>query len=89
MYNANTKDRKSTDYIAIHCSATSEKLDIGAKEIDKWHRGKGPVSDIITLFDVMVPLRKGAASLKSEHMCRAITKTRLASAWSVVWTQTT
>jgi len=41
MYNANTKDRKSTDYIAIHCSATSEKLDIGAKEIDKWHRGKG------------------------------------------------
>ena len=41
MYNANTKDRKSTDYIAVHCSATSDKQDIGAADIDKWHRAKG------------------------------------------------
>ncbi len=41
MYNANTKDRKRTDFIAVHCSATSDKADIGAAEIDKWHRGQG------------------------------------------------
>lgn len=36
--------RKTTQYIAIHCSATSEKADIGAKEIDRWHRAKGFLS---------------------------------------------
>jgi N-acetylmuramoyl-L-alanine amidase len=41
MYNANTKDRAKTDYIAIHCSATTDKMNIGAAEIDKWHRSKG------------------------------------------------
>lgn len=41
MYNANTKDRSKTDYIAIHCSATSEKQNFGAADIDKWHRSKG------------------------------------------------
>jgi N-acetylmuramoyl-L-alanine amidase len=30
--------RKVTDYIVIHCSATRPSMDIGAKEIDKWHR---------------------------------------------------
>lgn len=40
-YNANTKKRKSTDFIAIHCSATTEKMNIGAADIDKWHRAKG------------------------------------------------
>ncbi len=33
--------RKSTDFIVIHCSATPAGMDIGAKEIDRWHRAKG------------------------------------------------
>ncbi len=41
MYNANTKDRARTDFIAVHCSATSEKQDFGAADINKWHRAKG------------------------------------------------
>ena len=41
VYKSNTKPRERTDYIAIHCSATGPKADIGAKDIDKWHRAKG------------------------------------------------
>lgn len=41
MYNANTKDRVKTDFIVIHCSATSEKQNFGAADINKWHRAKG------------------------------------------------
>jgi N-acetylmuramoyl-L-alanine amidase len=41
MYNANTKDRVKTDFIAVHCSATSEKQNFGAADINKWHRAKG------------------------------------------------
>lgn len=41
MYNANTKDRKKTDFIAIHCSATTDNQDFSAADIDKWHRKKG------------------------------------------------
>lgn len=41
MYNANTKNREKTEFIAIHCSATGDKQDIGAKDIDRWHRAKG------------------------------------------------
>lgn len=41
MYKSNTKDRLKTDFIAIHCSATGPKQNIGAADIDKWHRGKG------------------------------------------------
>lgn len=33
--------RKSTSWIAVHCSATQAKADIGAKEIRQWHRAKG------------------------------------------------
>lgn len=33
--------RKSTDYIVIHCSATPPSMDIGKKEIDRWHRDRG------------------------------------------------
>lgn len=29
--------RKKTDFIAVHCSATRPNMDIGAKEIRKWH----------------------------------------------------
>lgn len=41
VYKANTKVRDKTDFIAIHCSATGSKTDVGAKDIDKWHRAKG------------------------------------------------
>lgn len=41
IYNANTKKRAKTDFIAVHCSATSEKQNIGAADINKWHRAKG------------------------------------------------
>jgi N-acetylmuramoyl-L-alanine amidase len=40
-YKANTKKREATDFIAIHCSATTEKMNIGAADIDKWHRKQG------------------------------------------------
>lgn len=33
--------RQRTDFIVIHCSATPASMDIGAKEIDRWHRAKG------------------------------------------------
>lgn len=33
--------RQRTDFIVIHCSATPDSMDIGAKEIDRWHRAKG------------------------------------------------
>ena len=33
--------RKSTDFIAIHCSATRPSMNIGVKEITKWHKDKG------------------------------------------------
>lgn len=33
--------RRSTDYIVLHCSATPPKLDIGAAEIRQWHIAKG------------------------------------------------
>lgn len=37
----NFKKRKTTEYIAIHCSATQPKADIGKREIDGWHRQQG------------------------------------------------
>ena len=33
--------RSRTDFIIVHCAATSPSMDIGAKEIDRWHRQKG------------------------------------------------
>lgn len=36
--------RKSTDFIAIHCSATPANRDIGVEEITKMHRSRGFVS---------------------------------------------
>jgi len=38
---ATFKSRDKTDYIAIHCSATKPSQDIGAADIDRWHRAKG------------------------------------------------
>lgn len=36
--------RKATEYIIIHCAATKPSMDIGAKEIDRWHRARGFLS---------------------------------------------
>ena len=33
--------RKTTDFIVVHCSATRPSMDIGKKEIDRWHRERG------------------------------------------------
>ena len=38
--------RRTTDYIAIHCSATKPTQDIGASEIRKWHTEDRGFSDI-------------------------------------------
>lgn len=35
------KPIKSVDYLVVHCSATRASQDIGAKDIDRWHREKG------------------------------------------------
>ena len=40
-YKCTTAKRKTTDFIVVHCSATTSKMDIGAAEIDRWHRSKG------------------------------------------------
>jgi len=36
-----TKTRKATNYIAVHCSATPEDMDIGVEDIDRWHKERG------------------------------------------------
>ena len=33
--------RPETKYIVIHCSQTRPSQDIGAKDIDRWHRERG------------------------------------------------
>ena len=33
--------RKATNYIVLHCSQTRPSQNIGAKEIDRWHREIG------------------------------------------------
>lgn len=35
------KARSRTQYIVVHCSATRPSSDIGADEIDDWHRRRG------------------------------------------------
>lgn len=40
-YKSNTKKRPSTDFLVIHCAATRPSQDIGAYEIDRWHRAQG------------------------------------------------
>lgn len=34
-------NRKATNLIVIHCSATRPSMDVGAKEIDRWHKAQG------------------------------------------------
>lgn len=33
--------RKSTKHIVLHCSATRPNMDIGVKDIRRWHKAKG------------------------------------------------
>lgn len=33
--------KRNIDQIIVHCAATPPDMDIGAKEIDHWHRGNG------------------------------------------------
>src|SRR5210317_1731003 len=33
--------REKTDKIIIHCTATKPSMDVGAYEIDRWHRQRG------------------------------------------------
>lgn len=40
-YDSKTKVRLTTDWVAIHCSATTAKMDIGAVELNEWHRKRG------------------------------------------------
>lgn len=40
-YKCTTRARASTDFIVVHCAATQPKSDIGAADIDRWHRGQG------------------------------------------------
>lgn len=37
----NYKPLKSVDFIVVHCAATPPTMDIGVKEIDRWHRERG------------------------------------------------
>lgn len=36
--------RKQTDYIVIHCAATTPKMNIDIKTIEKWHKDRGFLS---------------------------------------------
>lgn len=36
-----TRKRVATNFIVVHCAATPPTMDIGAAEIDRWHRGNG------------------------------------------------
>ena len=33
--------RTKTDYLVVHCSASTPKMDIGVKEITEWHVARG------------------------------------------------
>ena len=35
------KTKRYTDTIVVHCSATPEHMDIGVKEISRWHKERG------------------------------------------------
>lgn len=54
-------DRSSTDYIVVHCSATRPDMDIGAAEIDSWHRARTPPFNMIGYH--LVIRRSGAIEI--------------------------
>ena len=37
--------RDKTDYIIVHCAATTPDMDIGFVDIDRWHKNKKPPWD--------------------------------------------
>lgn len=37
----NFKPLRGVDHLVVHCSATRESQDIGAAEIDRWHKQRG------------------------------------------------
>lgn len=37
----NLKDLTAVEHIVVHCADTPAIMDVGAKEIDQWHREKG------------------------------------------------
>lgn len=41
---AMTRQRPSTEYLVVHGSFTPTSMDIGVKEIDRWHRERGFLS---------------------------------------------
>jgi len=41
IYKTNTKKRTHTDYLVVHCAATKPSANIGAADIDRWHRAQG------------------------------------------------
>jgi N-acetylmuramoyl-L-alanine amidase len=41
VFKVNVKKRLKTDYIVVHASATNPKTNVGAAEIDRWHRKRG------------------------------------------------
>jgi len=54
---------EKTNKIIIHCSATTQDMDIGFKEIDRWHKDRGwysPESDISCGYHIIVR-RDGSA----------------------------
>lgn len=37
----NYKPIASVDFLVVHCSATTPDMDVGAKEIERWHKEQG------------------------------------------------
>ena len=46
--------REETKYIVVHCSQTRPSQDIGAKDIDRWHREREIQSASVILIETKV-----------------------------------
>jgi N-acetylmuramoyl-L-alanine amidase len=40
-YKSNTKKRSATNFIVVHCSATTAKQKVTAADVNRWHRSQG------------------------------------------------
>ena len=78
--------RRKTDFIVVHCAATSPSMDIGLKEIDRWHRARG----FLKVGYHFIIRRDGALEEGRQlhepgvHTPKDTTTAPLVSAWSVV-----